>query len=145
MIPVNLRKKGAGQSTVEFAFMLPILLAVLLGLTFFAMLFYSYLTLQLAVREGTNAITANPDIQTDIVSLVRSKTFSMNPTQVQVSVSPSWNPGDPSPSPWTKDVRVSVTATYTVGLPQISLPMFSGQTIRFAPIQIQAKSIMTVN
>jgi len=145
------RKKGSGQALVEFTFMLPILLAVLIGVAAFAMLFYSYLTLQLAVREGTNAILDDPDKQTgpQIVTLVRSRTFTMVQSQVNVVVVPWWDPNDANPQnridPWARGVRVSVTATYTVPLPSLSIPMFGGGNVRFGPIPIQAESIMTVN
>ena len=147
----NYRKKESGQSLVEFTFMLPILLAVLIGVAVFAMLFYSYLTLQLAAREGTNAIIDDPTKQTGplIVTLVRARVFSMDPNQVNVVVVPWWDPNDADPqkriNPWARGVRVSVTATYTVPLPRLSIPMFGGGTVRFGPIPIQAVSMMTVN
>jgi Flp pilus assembly protein TadG len=139
------RKKESGQALVEFTFMLPILLAVLIGVAVFAMLFYSYLTLQLAVREGTNAILDDPDKQTGplIVTLVRARVFSMDPNQVNVVVVPSWD--GTGIDPWARGVRVSVTATYTVPLPRFSIPMFGGGAVRFGPIPIQAESMMTVN
>lgn len=151
MIAANHTRRKLGQATVEFAFLIPVLLAVIFGIAFFSMMFYSYLTLQLAVREGTNAIADNPDTETGpmIRSLVQSKTFTTDPNQVQVDVVPWWDPNDPNPQyhtdPWTQGVRVSATATYTVPLPVLSIPIFGGGNIGFAPIQMQAKSVMTVN
>lgn len=125
--------------------MLPLLLAVLIGVAAFALLFYSYLSLQLAVREGTNAIIENPDTQTgpQIVALVQSRAFSMNQSQVNVTVVPWWD--GTGTDPWARGVRVSVTASYTVPLPALNIPLFSGGNIRFGPVPIQATSIMTVN
>jgi hypothetical protein len=141
----NYRRRESGQALVEFTFMLPILLAVLIGIAAFALLFYSYLSLQLAVREGTNAILDDPDKTTgpQIVTLVQSKTFSMDSSHVNVVVVPWWD--GTGTDPWVRGVRVSVTANYTVPLPTLNIPMFGDGNVRFGPVQLRAESMMTVN
>lgn len=48
----NLWKRGKGQSLVELAIILPILLIILLGIIDFGRVFYAYVTITNASREG---------------------------------------------------------------------------------------------
>jgi len=126
---------------VEFAFVFPIFLGVLIGLMAFAILFFSYVTLHLAVREGTSAIVHDPRHQTvdSIKTIVRSSSFSLNqdPSQLQILV-------DPAADQWVSGAQVSVSAAYFVPLPSVNIPILGNSAIRFGTIQIQAQSVMTI-
>ena len=127
--PRRAHRNQAGQSAAEFALTFPVLVLVLTGLAGFALLFYAYLTMQLAVREGTNSIVHNPS-QTvaKVQTTVKGAMVTLNPTDVSIDVEPS------DPSLWVSGVRVSVTAYYIISVP-INPP---------GPIRFQAQSVMTI-
>jgi Flp pilus assembly protein TadG len=118
-----------GQALIEFAMTLPILLMVLFSVAGFALLFYSYVTMQLAVREGTNAIVHNPrQTVSQIQDTVRSYLVTLDPSQLTVVVEPS------DPTAWASGVQVSVSGYYTVNLPVQAL----------GAIQFSTTSVMTI-
>ncbi|MCX7839521.1 MAG: pilus assembly protein [Anaerolineae bacterium] len=148
----KLRKRAHGQSLVEFAFMFPIFLGVLIGLMSLAILFYSYVTLHLAVREGAGVIVRCPSLNCDTPRLnngnpirtiedvrtyIREKSFSLNVGQMNILIEPT------SQSQWVVGVQVSVSASYSVPLPEVAIPM-QNSTLRLGRIQIQAQSVMTI-
>jgi len=153
MLTFKPRKTERGQSLVEFAFVFPIFLGVLIGLMFFSILFYSYVTLQLAVREGASVVVHCPTLTcddpklsngnsirsvTDIQTLVREKSFSLNTggfTNIIVA---------PDQSQWVLGAHVSVSAAYYVPLPTVNVPTLGNSTIRLGTIQITAQSVMTI-
>ncbi len=53
-----LRRSEAGQSLVEFALVLPVLLLILLGIIQFGAVFNSLITLNAAAREGARLMAA---------------------------------------------------------------------------------------
>jgi Flp pilus assembly protein TadG len=156
------KKTERGQSLVEFAFVFPIFLGVLIGLMVFAILFYSYVTLHLAVREGASAIVHCPSLNCDtptlndgstklrnienICTLVRQKSFSLGGTSgtgcsaqggLTILVEPT------NTAQWVTGAQVSVSAVYLVPLPTVTIPL-QGSAMRFGTIQIQAQSVMTI-
>ncbi len=119
----------AGQSATEFALTFPVVVLVLSGIAGFALLFYAYLTMQLAVRQGTNSIVHNPyQTVADVQSTVKNSMVTLDPTNVSIDVEPS------DPSLWVSGMHVSVSAYYTVTLP----------TNPPGPIRFQAQSVMTI-
>ncbi len=137
---LTLRRGRRGQSLVEFAFVVPVFLGVLIGLAVTSILFYSYVTLHLAVREGASAIVHDPRNQTvtAIQNLVRSKSFSLDQNQLSVLVEPS------DKTLWVSGVQVSVSASYNVPLPEVTIPLIGSGAITFGSIPIRAQSVMTI-
>ncbi len=135
----NLQHKK-GQALVEFTLMFPIFLGVLIGLVAFSLMFYSFVTMQLAVREGTSAIVHYPKQNTSasIETIVRSKSFSLNPSALTILVEPA------DPANWLSGVSVSVTAVYYVPIPNVNIPLIGGGAIRFGPVPVKAVSVMTI-
>ena len=126
---VRIGRRRNGQSLVEFALMLPILLMVIFGVAGFAALFYAYLTLNLAVREGASSLVHNPkQTVSAIQTTVLSRTVTLDQSQVRVDVQPS------DPTQWLSGVSVGVTGFYTVSTPIAA----------YGPIHFQAQSIMTI-
>ena len=149
-------RKQKGQATVEFAFMFPLFLGVFVGLVFFAILFYSYVTLQLAVREGASDLVHNPLATTySIRRSVCNAGFSLAPATMSVKVEPpdafgtaaaacsSLNGSEGVYSGWQSGVSFSITGFYTVPLPSVAIPTTSGSMLILGPITISAQSIMT--
>ncbi len=148
-----LKKTSSGQSLIEFAFAFPIFLGVLIGLMSFAILFYSFVTLNLAVREGAGVIVRCPSLNcdtprlnngnkitsvADVQTYVKEKSFSLNVGQINVLIEPS------NQAQWVIGAQVSVSAAYYVPLPTVSIPMQGNSTLRLGTIQIQAQSVMTI-
>jgi len=132
-----------GQSLVEFTFSFPLLLALLIGLAGMSWLFYSYVTITLAAREGASAIVHDPYITVSQVrGIVRGKSISL----IQSNLPDSNIIVEPDPSQWVSGVRVSVTVKYLVPLPRLSIPDLRGNRILiFGPIEVRATSNMTID
>lgn len=77
-----------GQSMVELALVLPVLLILILGMIDFGRLIQAYLTVQHAAREGSRlAITGAAD--SAVVQRVRDMAQGLNQSQLAVTVSPA--------------------------------------------------------
>jgi len=125
----RLHKPRKGQSLVEFALMLPILLMVMFAVGGFAILFYAYLTLNLAVREGASSLVHNPKQSVSSVqATVLSTMATLDPSQIRIDVQPS------DPAIWLSGVSIAVTGFYTVSTPLAA----------YGPIKFQAQSVMTI-
>ena len=126
---VRLGRRRNGQSLVEFAMMLPILLMVIFGVGGFAALFYAYLTMNLAVREGASSVVHNPrQTLSDVQTTILSRTATLDQSQIRIDISPS------DPTQWLSGVSIGVTGFYTVNTPIAA----------YGPIRFQAQSIMTI-
>ncbi len=81
-------KDEKGQSMVEFAMILPVLLLILVGIIEFGFMFSGYLTLTNASRESARAISLGA---TDAIATQRAKDSSMqlDGSQMVVVISPS--------------------------------------------------------
>ncbi len=137
---VRTHKNEKGQALTEFTLMFPIFIAVFIGLMAISMVFYSYVTMQLAVREGTNAIVHDPVNQTptSVANLVRSKSFSFDPSALNILVEPT------DSTQWVSGVQVSVSATYYVPLPTVNMYLPGGANLSLGPVPISAQSVMTI-
>ncbi len=151
--PSGFKPTDKGQSLIEFAFAFPIFLGLLIGLMAFAVLFYSYVTLNLAVREGAGVIVRCPSLNCDtprlnngdritsilgVQTYVKEKSFSLNIGEINVLVEPS------NRAHWVIGAQVSVSATYNVPLPTVSIPILGNTAIRLGTLQIYAQSVMTI-
>lgn len=77
-----------GQSLVEFALVVPILLLLVLGIMEFGRAYSTSLALQNAAREGARlAVTGSTDAQ--VVQRVRDAAPTLDPARLSVSVSPA--------------------------------------------------------
>jgi Flp pilus assembly protein TadG len=102
-----------GQGVVEFAFVLPILLALVLGIVQFGIAFNNYLTLTDATRVGARKAAVSRFLG-DSGAAARTATFAsaagLDPNRLLVNVSStSWTtPG--------ADVTVSATYPYSIDI-----------------------------
>jgi Flp pilus assembly protein TadG len=100
-------RKEDGQSIVEFAFVLPILLALVLGIVQFGIVFNNYVTITDATRVGARKAAVSRFLG-DNGAAASTATYSsaagLDPVKLVVTVtSTSWT---------TPGADVSVTATY---------------------------------
>ena len=107
MSPGSRLRNQEGQSVVEFAFVLPILLALILGIVQFGIAFNNYLTITDATRVGARKAAVSRFLG-DNGAAARTATYSaaggLDPVKLNVDVqSTSWT---------TPGADVTVTATY---------------------------------
>ena len=101
-----------GASAVEFAFIVPLLLLLALGIAEFGRAFQVEGTLSAAAREGVRIMALQND-QTAARSMVRSVASSLNPaiTDAQITISPS-----SCPAVYTPGSSVQLTISYRLTL-----------------------------
>lgn len=151
---IPLAKRETGQATVEFTLMFPIFIGILLGIAVFSILFYSYVTMQLAVREAASAVVHNPKKSVDEIRTIACNSgFALIRSSILVQVEPpdttavscsNPNTGTGAPATWVSGGSVAVTAFYNVPIPTANIPLPGGNAIRFGPIPIKAQSRMTI-
>ena len=100
-----------GQTTTEFAIVLPILCLLLFGVIQFGILFNNYVTLTDAVRAGARKAavsrqTSNP--QQACIDQVKSSASDLDQSKLAANCVSSWQP--------TADVTVTATYPYSVSL-----------------------------
>lgn len=84
----GLGRDEKGQSVVEFALVVPILLLLVLGIMEFGRAYSANLTLQNAAREGARlAVTGATDAR--ITQRVKDSAPTLDPARINVSVTPS--------------------------------------------------------
>jgi len=111
---MNSIKNQKGQSLVEFAIILPIILILLMGIVEFGMMLNSYLTIQNVAREGARfGIVGGTDVE--IRTLIRDISPQLIPADLTVNITPaegSRNSGN--------TLTVSITYNYHMTVPIIS-------------------------
>ena len=75
-----------GQTLVEFTFILPLLLLVLFAIFQFGILFYSYISIQQAAREGVRSAAVGKN-DTLITTAVRTAS-ALDPAKLTISITP---------------------------------------------------------
>jgi len=101
-----------GQSIVEFAFVMPFLVFLLLAITQFGLAFRNYLSITDAARVGAraavvNRATACTSARTAIQNTVSSEQWSV--ISGRITCTAGTNTGDP--------VTISITYPFSIGLP----------------------------
>jgi Flp pilus assembly protein TadG len=82
-----------GASAVEFAFIVPLLIVVVLGIAEFGHAFQAQATLSAAAREGVRAMALRND-PADAMAVVRDAAASLDPavTDAQIEITPDFCP-----------------------------------------------------
>jgi Flp pilus assembly protein TadG len=100
-----------GQTMVEFAVVLPVLVVMLFGIIQFGIVFNNYVTLTDAVRSGAREAAVarqSADPAGTATTAVRSSAPNLTQASLAVSVSSNWQPG--------ADVTVTATYPYSIKL-----------------------------
>ena len=124
---VHWMKSSKGQTLLEFAFVLPIMLVFLFVIVDFGIAIDRRIVLQHAVREGARkgAVTNNISAITD--TTVAQSQGLLDPADVDVcyeDANANGNDGEPG-----DNVKVSATFTYEFTIPFASLFNFMGATV----------------
>ena len=93
-----------GQSLVEFALILPILVLLLVGIFDLGRVVYYYSALQNAAREGARYGIVHPNDSAGVEAAVRNKAIGLVPAELSVY--------PPSCCPWPAGETIIVRATY---------------------------------
>jgi Flp pilus assembly protein TadG len=112
-----------GQAAVEFAFVLPILVVLLLAIVEVGIAFSHYVTLTDAARVGARKAIevrvggATPD---DAVQAVRDAAGSLDQSELNVNVTdPDWStPGS--------EITVTATYPYSIDIPLLGMSVANG-------------------
>lgn len=110
-----------GQSIVEFAFVLPLLMAILLGIIQFGIAFNNYITLTDATRVGArkaavSRFVGDSGASAQAATIAAAPNLALTPAQVTVTAA-SWT---------TPGADVSVTATYPYSINILGWVVHSG-------------------
>lgn len=124
-------KDERGQSVVEMALLLPVLLLLLAGIFDFGRIFYSYVHLQMASQE-TVRLGGLGRQDTEIIQFARSYVDLGDPTKLQVGI-------NPVQASRISGGYVTVTLTYPV---QLMTPILS--QVMPSPIVLTAHSTIRV-
>ena len=109
-----------GQTTTEFAIVLPILALLLFAVIQFGILFNNYITITDASRAGARKAAVSRQTGDPVgacVGAVRSSAGGLDQTKLGVTCS----------SLWTRASDVTVTATYPYDINLLGLVLASGQ------------------
>ncbi|MBS4200968.1 pilus assembly protein [Bacillus sp. FJAT-49732] len=123
-------KSQKGQSLVETALILPILIMLLFGIVDFGRVFHAYLTLDHAGREAARDAAIGKE-DGEIKSKTESATTSLG-DGVGITISPAGKANR------TSGNDVTITLTYTVDL----ITPILGQTVK--SIDVENKTVMRV-
>ncbi|MDP4178438.1 MAG: TadE/TadG family type IV pilus assembly protein [Bacillota bacterium] len=106
----NIIKNEKGQSLVEFAIVLPILLLIVMGIAELGMILNSYLTIQNISREVARLGSVGAT-DTDIQNIISSNSTNLNQQNLVVSLAPvagARNSGDTITAVVTYDYHLTV-------------------------------------
>jgi Flp pilus assembly protein TadG len=85
---MRIHKENKGQSVIELAFLLPLLLLLLIGVFQFTLVLKTYISLSLGSREGARA-GAVGRTNTDIVAVVKKRLPGFNTSNLTIAITPS--------------------------------------------------------
>ncbi len=111
--PADVMRREDGQAITEFALILPVLVALLLGIIQFGIVFNNYLTITDAARAGARKAAVSRflgDNGAAAKTTAQNSAQQLNQTDLKVSVTSSnWDvPGS--------DVNVTVTYPYSINI-----------------------------
>ena len=110
-----------GQTTTEFAIVLPVLCLLLFGIIQFGILFNNYVTLTDAVRAGARKAAVSRQVtgtspQQACIDQVKSSASDLDLSKLQITCSSTWQPAS----------SVTVTATYPYSISLLGMVVASG-------------------
>ncbi|MCJ7717026.1 MAG: pilus assembly protein [Anaerolineales bacterium] len=122
-------QKSIGQALVEFAFVLPILLLLMVAIIDFGIVFYTQMAVSNAAWEGARAGATIIDPSKgdqEITGAVHSAAYGLDPASLVIDIDPTQDEPPRNLSfPEPRGAALTVTLQYQVRLtfPQITLPI----------------------
>jgi Flp pilus assembly protein TadG len=131
MLIKRILKNNKGQSLVELAILLPVLLLILMGIFEFGRVMNNYLIITQLAREGARAASVGKE-DTEIIQVINSFSNTLDTSKLTVNISPEI-------SSRKRGTDVTVTVGYDV---DIIVPII--ETLVPDPLHIEAQTIMRV-
>jgi len=130
-VVIKKRSKSSisGQSLVEFAIVLPILLLLMVAIIDFGILFYSQMAVSNAAWEGARAgaMIFDPSRgDQEIIGAVHQASFGLNLSQLVIDIDPSQDEPPRSlafPAPRGETLTITIQYKVELSFPRISLPV----------------------
>ena len=110
-----------GQALVEFALVLPLLVLLLVGIMQFGMLFYTYIDLTSATRDGARKAAvarASGTGAADTRAAIERSLTVVDKSKITVSITPG--------EPWSAGADVDVKVSYPYSLDVAGVVLWSG-------------------
>ena len=123
------KKSNAGQSVVEFALTLPLLLFIALGVLDLGRVYFAYMTVINATREGARYGAANPNNNSGIISHATNEATGSGITLSNVTVSCASGCTLGNPIRVTVSYNFQLLTTYILGGTTIPLQAFTEMEI----------------
>jgi hypothetical protein len=126
--------KSTGQALVEFAFVLPLLLLLMVSIINFGIIFYTQMTVTNAAWEGARAgATVVDPTQGDqeISGAVQAASFGLETSYLSIEIDPAQDepPRDqPFPAPRGEPLTVTVQYQVELSFPPLTVPI-TGQAV----------------
>ena len=123
-----------GQALVEFAFVLPILLLLMVAIIDFGILFYSQMAVSNAAWEGARAgatIVDPSQGDQEIIGAVHSAAYGLDISRLTIDIDPAQDepPRNQSfPAPRGESLTITVIYNIELTFPQVTVPI-SGQAV----------------
>ena len=131
-------RSDRGQSLVEFALTLPIIVIIFVAVALFAFLLYAHVTMSHAAREGTRYIVGSPQAtNAEVGAYIRSKLGILNPAQAVIDITPP--PADRDPG---ENVTVQISYPFRVVDIYVPYVITEGGFRIFPPVWLTAVSTM---
>lgn len=152
---ISVRSDQRGQSLAEFALTMPLLLALLVGITLLAWIGFTYVSVASAARMGARHMVSYPiepenparfsDADAEITHIVTSSMPYLNWRQAEITILPQ--PPDSRLIAGPGPLYISVQIDYPVDLPTIEVPyvLREGSFYLLPPVTLQATSRMRID
>lgn len=123
------KHQSPGQSLVEFAFVLPVLLLLMVALIELGILFYTQMAVCNAAWEGARAgaTIVNPAVgDQEIIGAVQAAAYGLDPHLLVVDIEPDQHQpprNQPFPAPRGSPLTVMVTYRVRLTFPDVIVPV----------------------
>ena len=124
-----MRKKEKAQALVEFAFVLPLLLLLMVAIIEFGIVFYTQMAVTNAAWEGARAgatIIDPSQGDQEITGAVHNAAFGLDTSRLSIDIDPAQDePPRNQPFPAPRGESLTVTIQYQVNLtfPRVTVPV----------------------
>jgi len=119
----------SGQTLVEFAFVLPILLLLMVAIIDFGIVFYSQMAVSNAAWEGARAGATIIDPtkgDQEIIGAIQNAAYGLDTSRLVIDIDPTQDEAprnQPFPSPRGEALTITVQYQVDLTFPRITLPI----------------------
>lgn len=131
-------RDSRGQSMIEFALTLPIIIILFVVVVVFSFMLYAHVTMSHSAREGTRYIVGSPQASdVEVETYVKSKLGILDKTRAVIVISPE--PADRDPG---ENVTVQISYPFQVVNVYVPYIISPGGFRMFPPVWVTAVSTM---